>query len=115
MSCVLCTEQSSMLVWDIQMSYTSRSRTRRARHDYWRLRMPIGLRLIPENQSARASRTPELTRPNWELITPGGVLLEFGPGWQISSAHEPLSSRRYSALGRLAAGNLLEDLMPRSP
>jgi hypothetical protein len=34
--------------------------------------------------------------PNWELITPGGVLLEFGPGmrWQISSAHEPASSRR---------------------
>ncbi|MDQ3725370.1 MAG: hypothetical protein M3335_05705 [Actinomycetota bacterium] len=26
--------------------------------------------------------------PNWELILPGGVLLEFGPGlrWQISSA-----------------------------
>jgi hypothetical protein len=34
--------------------------------------------------------------PNWELITPGGVLLEFGPGvrWQISSADEPASSRR---------------------
>jgi len=34
--------------------------------------------------------------PNWELITPGGVLLEFGPGvrWQISSADEPISSRR---------------------
>lgn len=34
--------------------------------------------------------------PNWELITPGGVLLEFGPGvrWQISSAEEPISSRR---------------------
>lgn len=34
--------------------------------------------------------------PNWELITPGGVLLEFGPGvrWQISSADEPTSSRR---------------------
>jgi len=26
--------------------------------------------------------------PNWELITPGGVVLEFGPGvrWQIGSA-----------------------------
>lgn len=26
--------------------------------------------------------------PNWELITPGGVALEFGPGdrWQISGA-----------------------------
>jgi hypothetical protein len=34
--------------------------------------------------------------PSWELITPGGVLLEFGPGlrWQISSADEPTSSRR---------------------
>ena len=34
--------------------------------------------------------------PNWELITPGGVLLEFGPGvrWQISSADEPAPSRR---------------------
>lgn len=33
--------------------------------------------------------------PNWELITPGGVVLEFGPGvrWQISSADAP-SSRR---------------------
>ncbi len=34
--------------------------------------------------------------PNWELITPGGVVLEFGPGvrWQISSASAPASSRR---------------------
>jgi len=34
--------------------------------------------------------------PNWELITPGGVMLEFGPGvrWQISSATAPASSRR---------------------
>jgi hypothetical protein len=34
--------------------------------------------------------------PNWELITPGGVLLEFGPGvrWQISEADAPASSRR---------------------
>jgi hypothetical protein len=34
--------------------------------------------------------------PNWELITPGGVVLEFGPGvrWQISSATAPTSSRR---------------------
>ena len=26
--------------------------------------------------------------PNWELISPSGILLEFGPGvrWQISSA-----------------------------
>lgn len=34
--------------------------------------------------------------PNWELITPGGMLLEFGPGvrWQISSAADPVSARR---------------------
>jgi len=34
--------------------------------------------------------------PNWELITPGGVVLEFGPGvrWQFSSADAPTSSRR---------------------
>lgn len=33
--------------------------------------------------------------PNWELITPGGVVLEFGPGvrWQISSAEGRASSR----------------------
>jgi hypothetical protein len=33
--------------------------------------------------------------PNWELITPGGVSLEFGPGvrWQISGADSPASSR----------------------
>jgi hypothetical protein len=29
--------------------------------------------------------------PHWELVTPGGVMLEFGPGarWQISSADAP--------------------------
>jgi len=29
--------------------------------------------------------------PNWELITPDGLLLEFGPGlrWQIGSADTP--------------------------
>jgi hypothetical protein len=34
--------------------------------------------------------------PIWELITPGGVLLEFGPGvrWQISGADDAASSRR---------------------
>lgn len=34
--------------------------------------------------------------PYWELITPAGVVLEFGPGvrWQISSADAPASSRR---------------------
>jgi len=34
--------------------------------------------------------------PNWELISPRGVSLEFGPGvrWQISEAEAPTSSRR---------------------
>lgn len=33
--------------------------------------------------------------PNWELITPDGLVLEFGPGlrWQISSADARVSSR----------------------
>jgi len=33
--------------------------------------------------------------PNWELISPGGVALEFGPGvrWQISGAAASASSR----------------------
>ncbi len=34
--------------------------------------------------------------PNWELVSPAGIVLEFGPGvrWQISSADAPASSRR---------------------
>jgi hypothetical protein len=34
--------------------------------------------------------------PNWELIAPTGIVLEFGPGvrWQISGADMPASSRR---------------------
>lgn len=34
--------------------------------------------------------------PYWELISPDGVVLEFGPGvrWQISSADARTSSRR---------------------
>jgi hypothetical protein len=34
--------------------------------------------------------------PNWELVSPFGVVLEFGPGmrWQISGADRPVSSRR---------------------
>jgi hypothetical protein len=33
--------------------------------------------------------------PNWELISPGGIVLEFGPGvrWQISGADAPPSRR----------------------
>jgi len=41
-----------------------------------------------------AAREGEDDPPNWELITPGGVVLEFGPGvrWQIGSADSlPLS------------------------
>jgi hypothetical protein len=32
--------------------------------------------------------------PNWELVSPDGVALEFGPGmrWQISGADRPVSS-----------------------
>ncbi len=43
-----------------------------------------------------AAREADDDPPNWELITPGGVVLEFGPGvrWQISSADAPASSRR---------------------
>lgn len=35
-----------------------------------------------------SAREAEDDPPNWELITPGGVVLEFGPGvrWQIGSA-----------------------------
>jgi hypothetical protein len=34
--------------------------------------------------------------PYWELISPAGVVLEFGPGvrWQISGADVPIASRR---------------------
>ncbi len=34
--------------------------------------------------------------PYWELISPSGVVLEFGPGvrWQISGADVPIASRR---------------------
>ncbi len=42
-----------------------------------------------------ADREAEDDQPNWELITPGGVVLEFGPGvrWQIGSADSRASSR----------------------
>jgi len=38
-------------------------------------------------------REAEDDPPNWELITPGGVVLEFGPGvrWQIGSADSRVS------------------------
>lgn len=42
-----------------------------------------------------AAREADDDPPNWELNTPGGVVLEFGPGvrWQISSADAQVSSR----------------------
>lgn len=42
-----------------------------------------------------AAREAEDDSPNWELITPGGVGLEFGPGvrWQIGSADGRASFR----------------------
>jgi hypothetical protein len=41
------------------------------------------------------AREAEDDPPNWELITPGGVVLEFGPGvrWQIGSADDRASRR----------------------
>jgi len=41
------------------------------------------------------AREAEDDPPNWELITPGGIVLEFGPGvrWQIGSADSRASSR----------------------
>lgn len=43
-----------------------------------------------------ATREADDDPPNWELITPAGVVLEFGPGvrWQISGANAPASARR---------------------
>jgi hypothetical protein len=39
-----------------------------------------------------AAIEPEDDPPNWELVSPSGVVLEFGPGmrWQISGADQPL-------------------------
>lgn len=43
-----------------------------------------------------AAADAEGDRPAWELISPSGVVLEFGPGvrWQVSAAGAPPSSRR---------------------
>ena len=43
-----------------------------------------------------ASAEAEDDPPYWELISPDGIVLEFGPGvrWQISSADARTSSRR---------------------
>jgi hypothetical protein len=46
------------------------------------------LDIKPANQEAKDDP------PNWELISPDGVALEFGPGvrWQISGADAPVSA-----------------------
>ncbi|HEV2791173.1 MAG TPA: hypothetical protein VGV69_07735 [Solirubrobacterales bacterium] len=43
-----------------------------------------------------ADRETDDDPPYWEIITPGGAALEFGPGarWQISSADAPAPSAR---------------------
>jgi hypothetical protein len=57
-----------------------------------RCRLSGGSRLDVKPTEQEANDDP----PNWELITPGGVLLEFGPGvrWQISSVTDSVSARR---------------------
>jgi hypothetical protein len=57
-----------------------------------RCKLTEGIVLDVKPAAREASDDP----PNWELITPGNVVLEFGPGvrWQISSADAPASSRR---------------------
>ena len=54
-----------------------------------RCRLSDGSSLDVRPTAREASDDP----PNWELITPGGLVLEFGPGmrWQISSADVPRS------------------------
>jgi hypothetical protein len=56
-----------------------------------RCRLSDGSMLDVKPAVAEAKDDP----PNWELISPGGVALEFGPGvrWQISGAEAPPSSR----------------------
>ena len=50
-----------------------------------RCKLSDGLSLSVTPTTQEASDDP----PNWELITPDGLVLEFGPGmrWQISSAN----------------------------
>ncbi len=57
-----------------------------------RCRLSDGSMLDIKPVAAEAEDDP----PYWELISPTGVVLEFGPGvrWQISSADAPASSRR---------------------
>jgi hypothetical protein len=57
-----------------------------------RCRLSDGLMLDIKPAAAEAQDDP----PYWELISPAGVVLEFGPGvrWQISSANAPVTARR---------------------
>jgi hypothetical protein len=57
-----------------------------------RCRLSDGSLLDIKPAAAEADDDP----PYWELISPAGVVLEFGPGvrWQISGADVPLVSRR---------------------
>jgi hypothetical protein len=57
-----------------------------------RCRLSDGSVLDIKPAAAEAEDDP----PYWELISPDGVVLEFGPGvrWQVSSADAPTSSRR---------------------
>jgi hypothetical protein len=57
-----------------------------------RCRLSDGSVLDIKPAAAEADDDP----PYWELISPAGVVLEFGPGvrWQISSADARASSRR---------------------
>jgi hypothetical protein len=55
-------------------------------------RLSDGAQLDVRPAAAAAGDDP----PYWELISPAGVVLEFGPGvrWQISGADVPIASRR---------------------
>jgi len=57
-----------------------------------RCRLSDGSILDIKPAAAEAQDDP----PYWELISPAGVVLEFGPGvrWQISSADVPVTARR---------------------
>jgi hypothetical protein len=56
-----------------------------------RCRLSDGSVLDIKPAAAEANDDP----PYWELISPAGVVLEFGPGvrWQISGADSPASRR----------------------
>lgn len=56
-----------------------------------RLELSDGARLVVAPGAREAPDDP----PNWELITPDGLVLEFGPGlrWQISDADARIAAR----------------------